>query len=80
MNLKARKYKLIEKFINEVNEENIDHYEVVLNQLKTEKKFHGDIPPVYHELIEQGLQQSKNGQTTPHDEVMKATKEKFKFL
>ena len=80
MNIKARKYKLIEEFIHEVNEENIDHYEVVLNQLKTEKKSYDNISPIYHELINQGLQQSQNGQTIPHEEVMKTTKQKIKFL
>jgi hypothetical protein len=51
-------------------------YEVTQNDEATSEVLH----PVLIQLLEQSIQDAKDGKGSPHDEVMRRMKEKYPFL
>ncbi|MGB5941835.1 MAG: hypothetical protein WBG71_03055 [Leeuwenhoekiella sp.] len=73
MNFEERKYRFIERFVNEVNEDSIEKYENLLDTDTEDREY----PPIFYKLLEQSEREAERGESIPHEEAMKRIREKL---
>ena len=73
MDIQAEKIELVKLLLNEDDPDVISDVRSILNH----KDFYDDLPDHVKEDIRQGLEDVKNGDVTPHEEVMRNFEQKY---
>ena len=78
MDLSSRKNRLIEKILKVEEEQTIYELEnILIDDATSAEDFWQKLPSEIRQLIDKGLDQSQNGNTKPHQEVITAIKKKY---
>ncbi len=72
---KAEKDALVKKLINTEDDAILDQVKIILSD---DKDFWSSLNPKLKASIERGIEQSDKGEVTPHAEVMKQFRDKYK--
>lgn len=79
MDLAARKYKLMEQFMQIASADKLEKLEKFFKkEILEDKDVWDELPVVVQQIVMQSKEESKKGEVTPHSEVMEKIKAKYK--